>query len=107
MNERRRTGGTDARDGARASGPEARLGISLDRLEERIKLLLARHAELVERYRTLTAARQRLDGDLDPVALDERLRTLEAENDRLVRHTAFLESRIRELLSRIRYVVEA
>lgn len=89
-----------ARDGAR-------LRSSLDRLEERIKLLVARYEDLAERYQALTAVRDRIDGTVDPLVLDERMRALGAENERLSRHAAFLEQKIRELLSRVRYVVEA
>lgn len=99
-------------DRGRTASPEtardgARLRSSLDSLEERIKLLVARYEDLAERYRVITASRDRLDGTLDPLALEERMQTLEAENDRLSRHAAFLEQKIRELLSRVRYVVEA
>lgn len=101
-----------AEDSAPVPSPEvardgARLRSSLDRLEERIKLLVARYEDLAERYQALTAARNRIDGTLDPLVLDERMRALEKENERLSRHAAFLEQKIRELLSRVRYVVEA
>ena len=107
LSDRHPGDGSETRAGRPERTPEECVVPSLDRLEERIKFLLERYAELSEQHRTLTAAQQRLDGDLDPIVLDERLRTLETENDRLVRHAAFLEDRIRELLSRIRYVVEA
>lgn len=83
------------------------LTAALDRLEERIKLLLARHAELAERHREAMAAQRALDGGLDPVTLDARVRSLEADNDRLARHAAHLEDRIRDLLARVRYAVES
>lgn len=80
---------------------------ALDRLEERINLLLARHAELAERHREAMAAQRALDGGLDPVKLDARVRSLQADNDRLARHAAHLEERIRDLLARVRYAVES
>ena len=39
--------------------------------------------------------------------LEQRVRALEAENQKLERHSAFLEDRIRGLLSRVRYVIES
>ncbi|CAN5229513.1 hypothetical protein BH18GEM1_BH18GEM1_01000 [soil metagenome] len=79
----------------------------LDGLEERIKLLVERYEDLAEEYRALVEMRERLKGTPDPVALQERLRALEAEHERHSRHEAFLEEGIRDLLARIRYVVEA
>lgn len=90
---------------ARANGPEP-LRDSLDRLEENVTLLLARHGELVA-ARAEADARHREGKSLDPIALRDRIHELEAERDRLDRHAAFLEERIRGLLSRVRYVVES
>lgn len=90
---------------ARANGPEP-LRDSLDRLEENVTLLLARHGELIAARAEANA--RRLEGkSLDPVALRDRIHELEVERDRLDRHAAFLEERIRGLLSRVRYVVES
>jgi len=79
---------------------------SLDTLEQNIKLLLARHEEAVT-ARSAAEERSRSREGLDPVELQERVRTLAAEADRLERHAAFLEDRIRGLLSRVRYVIES
>ena len=79
---------------------------SLDTLEENIKLLLARH----ERLAAAHAASEELSRSrrtLDPIELQSRVRTLEADRERLERHAAFLEERIRGLLSRVRYVIES
>ena len=79
---------------------------SLDTLEENIKLLLARH----ERLAAAHAASEELSRSrraLDPIELQSRVRSLEAERQRLERHAAFLEERIRGLLSRVRYVIES
>lgn len=76
-------------------------------LEGKVKLLLSRHAELTERYNKAVAAGERLGAGLDPAALEERVRALESERERLSRHTAFLEGKIRELLTRVRYAVDA
>ena len=82
------------------------LRTSLDRLEESVTLLLARHTEL-DAARA-EAERRRTERDsLDPIALRDRVRTLEDERERLERHAAFLEARIRGLHSRVRYVVES
>lgn len=82
-------------------------GASLDRLEEKVKLLLARHEALSEQYRELEARQRRAERGGDPVQLAERIDALQQAHDRLSRHAAFLEDRIRDLLSRTRYVVEA
>jgi hypothetical protein len=92
-----------------------RLRNALDTLDEKIKLLLARHTLLLERARSAVAARReaeerlvRLSADeLDPALLEQRTRELEAENERLSRHAAYLEDRIVNLLTRVRYVVES
>ena len=76
-------------------------------LERKVKLLLSRHTELTERYKEAVAAGERLDAGLDPAVLEERVRVLEGERDRLSRHAAFLEGKIRELLTRVRYAVDA
>lgn len=91
---------TDDEEGASA------LRASLDALEENITLLLARH-ESVAAAHAADVERRRSQGALDPVELDERLRALETEKERLERHSAFLEDRIRGLLSRVRYVIES
>lgn len=82
------------------------LRASLDALEESVKLLIARHGEAVA-ARSAAEQRSRSGEGLDPVALQERVETLEAEAERLQRHAAFLEDRIRGLLSRVRYVIES
>jgi hypothetical protein len=82
------------------------LRASLDALEENITLLLARH-ESVAAAHAADEERRRSQGALDPVQLDERVRALETEKERLERHSAFLEDRIRGLLSRVRYVIES
>lgn len=92
-----------------------RLGTALDKLDERISLILARHASLAERYVTVLAARRDAEerlarlskGRLDPRVLEDRVRELEAQNERLERHATYLESRIEGLLSRVRYGVES
>ena len=86
-------------------GPDA-LRASLDALEENITLLLARHESLAA-ARAEDEERRRSEGALDPVALDKRARALAEEKERLERHSAFLEDRIRGLLSRVRYVIES
>lgn len=82
------------------------LSASLDALEESVKLLIARHEEAVA-ARSAAEQRSRSGKGLDPVALQERVQALEAEAERLQRHAAFLEDRIRGLLSRVRYVIES
>jgi transposase len=79
---------------------------SLDTLDENIKLLLARHERLAAAH-AASEERRRSRGSLDPIELQGRVRTLEAERERLERHAAFLEDRIRGLLSRVRYVIES
>lgn len=90
---------------ARADGSEP-LRDSLDRLEENVTLLLARHGELIAARAEADA--RRIEGQsLDPIAQRDRIVQLEEERERLDRHAAFLEERIRGLLSRVRYVVES
>lgn len=90
---------------ARADASEP-LRDSLDRLEENVTLLLARHGELIAARAEADA--RRIEGQsLDPIALRDRIVQLEQERKRLDRHAAFLEERIRGLLSRVRYVVES
>jgi hypothetical protein len=81
------------------------LRVSLDALEENITLLLARHESLAAH--AADEERRRSQGALDPIELDKRVRVLEADKERLERHSAFLEERIRGLLSRVRYVIES
>ena len=97
MKEKEKSDGTASTDLANA----------VDGLERKVKLLLSRHTELAERYSEAVAASDRLGAGLDPVALEERVRDLETERDRLSRHAAFLEGKIRELLTRVRYAVDA
>ncbi len=85
----------------------AELAAALDVLGDKVKLLVERSRRLSERCREEEELRRRLEGGLDPVALDERVHALESENDRLTRHAEFLEGKLKELLSRVRYVVEA
>jgi hypothetical protein len=87
------------------TGPDA-LRASLDALEENITLLLARHESIAAAHAD-DERRRRTEGTLDAVELDKRVRALEAEKERLERHAAFLEDRIRGLLSRVRYVIES
>ncbi|HET6363168.1 MAG TPA: hypothetical protein VFH11_14095 [Gemmatimonadota bacterium] len=82
------------------------LRASLDALEENITLLLARHESLAA-ARAADTERRRSQGALDPIELDKRVQALEADKERLERHSAFLEERIRGLLSRVRYVIES
>ena len=82
------------------------LRASLDALEENITLLLARH-EGVAAAHAADEERRRSQGSLDPIELEKRVRALESDKDRLERHSAFLEDRIRGLLSRVRYVIES
>ena len=91
-----------------------RLRSSLDTMDERIKLLLARHDDLAERCVAATEAQREAEqqlarftsGELDPRQLETRTQDLETENERLARHVAYLEERIESLLMRVRYVVE-
>ncbi len=76
-------------------------------LEHKVKLLLSRHTELAEQYDEAVAASERFGAGFDPAALEERVRVLETERDRLSQHAAFLEGKIRELLTRVRYAVDA
>ncbi|HET9333663.1 MAG TPA: hypothetical protein VFQ21_08785 [Gemmatimonadota bacterium] len=69
-------------------------------------MLIARHGELIAARAEADA--RRVEGQsLDPIALRDRIVKLEKERERLDRHAAFLEERIRGLLSRVRYVVES
>ena len=85
----------------------AELAAALDGLGDRVKLLVDRSRRLAERCREEEELRRRFQGGLDPVALDERVHALETENDRLSRHAEFLEGQLKELLTRVRYVIEA
>jgi cell division protein FtsB len=97
-----------------ADADATRLRAALDTIDEKITLLLARHAHLAERYVTSVAARRDVEeriaeltsGGVDPVALEERVKELAARNERLARHAAYLEGRIESLLARVRYVLE-
>ncbi|HET6638330.1 MAG TPA: hypothetical protein VFH82_06080 [Gemmatimonadota bacterium] len=92
------------RDNDDGKGADA-LRASLDALEENITLLLAQHESLTAH--AADEERRRSQGGLDPIELDRRIRSLEADKERLARHSAFLEERIRGLLSRVRYVIES
>jgi chromosome segregation ATPase len=81
------------------------LRASLDALEENITLLLAQHESLAAH--AADVERHRSQGAIDPIELEKRVGTLEADKERLERHSAFLEERIRGLLSRVRYVIES
>jgi hypothetical protein len=94
-----RTRGED--DGTRVDA----LRSSLDALEENITLLLARHETLAAHV--ADEERRRSQGAIDPIELEKRVGALEADKERLERHSAFLEERIRALLSRVRYVIES
>lgn len=92
-----------------AKGPTKESGgaeHSLDELESKIKLLVERHDELAAHVTESLMAIQDQDG-ADPVALRAEIESLESERERLARHAEFLESRIRELLTRARYAVDA
>lgn len=89
-----------------SSGEEDRVRASLDALEDSVKLLVARYGEAVK-ARDTAEARSRKGASLDPVALQDRVGELEAEVERIERHSAFLEDRIRGLLARVRYVIES
>ena len=93
------------RSGDDEKGADA-LRASLAALEENITLLLARH-ESVAAARAADEESRRSQGALDPIELGKRVRDLETEKERLERHSAFLEDRIRGLLSRVRYVIES
>ena len=97
--------GAKGRDEAEERAAE--LAIALDALGDKVKLLVERSRRLAERCREEEFVRRRLEGGLDPLALDERVHELESENERLARHAEFLETKVKELLSRVRYVVEA
>jgi len=96
--------------GAEADPGEV-LADALDRLEASVTLLLDRQRELAERCAGAEARKRdaerklaRLAGEgLDPGAIERRMVELEEENERLSRHAAHLEERIRGLLSRVRY----
>lgn len=87
------------------------LGDALDRLEASVTLLLDRQRELAERVGGAEARKRdaerklaRLAGEgIDPGAIERRIGELEEENERLSRHAAHLEERIRGLMSRVRY----
>lgn len=79
---------------------------SLDALEENVTLLLARHESLSAAH-AAAEERSKSRDSLDPIELESRVRALEADKERLERHAAFLEDRIRGLLSRVRYVIES
>ena len=85
----------------------AELEVALDAHSDKVKLLVERSRRLAERCREEESVRRRLEGGLDPVALDVRVRELESENERIARHAEFLETKVKELLSRVRYVVGA
>ena len=90
---------------ARKRDPDSLLA-SLDALEENVTLLLARHEGLAA-ANAAAEERSRSRDSLDPVELERRLQALESDRERLERHAAFLEGRIRGLLSRVRYVIES
>lgn len=83
------------------------LAAALDAMGDKVKLLVERSRRLAERCREDEAMRRRLEGGLDPAALDARVRELERERERIARHAEFLEAKLKDLLSRVRYVVEA
>lgn len=93
----------------------AALATMVEKLEERVSLLLERHAEVLEAHREALEERRAMGEKLDrlreegadPEELLETIRGLEAENGRLTDHAAFLEGRIESLLTRVRYVVES
>jgi hypothetical protein len=99
---------------ARDVADATRLRAALDTIDEKTKLLLARHTLLTERYVASVAAQREIEERLahltrdgvDPEALEERVQELEARNERLSRHAAYLETRIEGLLARVRYVLE-
>ena len=108
------TGDGVAAEAASEEADATRLHAALDTIDEKTKLLLARHTLLVERYVASVAAQREIEERLahltrdgvDPRALEERVQELEARNQRLSRHAVFLEARIESLLARVRYVLE-
>ncbi|MBW3661059.1 MAG: hypothetical protein KY397_05430 [Gemmatimonadetes bacterium] len=116
--EARASGARDAEAPAGEEVPDAqgdRLSGVLEMLEERVSLLLERHADLLRRHREAEEESREMAGRLarlreegaDPDEFLARIRSLESENDRLSEHAAFLEGRIESLLTRVRYVVES
>jgi len=103
-----------APEAARENADTTRLRAALDTIDEKTKLLLARHTLLTERYVASVEAQREIEERLahltrdgvDPGALEERVQELEARNERLSRHAAYLETRIEGLLARVRYVLE-
>lgn len=100
----------DAPSGAEPDPGEV-LADALDRLEASVTLLLDRQRDLAQRCAGAEARKRdaerklaRLAGEgIDPGAIERRMGELEEENERLSRHAAHLEERIRGLLSRVRY----
>ena len=90
---------------AAENGPDPLLA-SLDALEENVTLLLGRLESLAAANAAAEERRRSLES-LDPEELERRLRVAESDKERLKRHAAFLERRIRGLLSRVRYVIES
>jgi len=98
----------------REQADASRLRAALDTMDEKIKLLLARHAHLTERYVAAVEAQREVEerlarmtkDGLDPRVIEQRARELEARNERLSGHAAYLEGRIESLLARVRYVLE-
>ena len=76
---------------------------TLEEVERKVKLLVDRHRALAGAYSEMTASMGDGGDGLDPAELEEVVRSLRSERDRLARHAEFLESRVRELLTRARY----
>ena len=86
---------------------------TLDILEKKLSLLIAKNAQLQEdkrileeRYAELEETFRRLrKGKIDPLQQDETIRTLMREKDELEGHARHLEERIRAMLTRVRFSV--
>ena len=86
---------------------------TLDILEKKVSLLIAKNAHLQEdkrnleeRYAELEETFRRLrKGKIDPLQQDETIRTLMREKDELEAHARHLEERIRAMLTRVRFSV--
>jgi prefoldin subunit 5 len=86
---------------------------TLDILEKKVSLLIAKNAQLQEdkrileeRYAELEETFRRLrKGKIDPLQQDETIRTLMREKDDLESHARHLEERIRAMLTRVRFSV--
>jgi len=98
---------SDAADGAGAL-PE------LDRLEHAVRKLLVEHDALRSRVRATDDRVRELElalrnvsaGEIDPVALAERTRELEAENSELLDRLGRARDSVQRILARMRFTEE-